>query len=77
MMSQNQTTASLPSNSSAFVSEDITFLEETIDELIDDLGVSDNMKERLARALFAVAIPGERDAAALRARLLESMLAPR
>ena len=67
---------------SAFTSEDLSFFEMIVDELLagliesgDDVVRGESrvaLKTALARTLFANAFPGERDAAALKRRVMGS-----
>ena len=69
-------------NTSAFDSEDLSFLQVIIDELLvgmvegGDCTVQGNSREALkrdlAKAVFACAHPGERDAASLKRQVMRS-----
>ena len=72
-------------NTSVFSSEDLSFLQMIVDQLLASLIASgDNVvqgdgreapKRDLARRIFASARPGERDAASLKQRVLRSRMA--
>ena len=74
-------------HSSAFSSEDLSFLQMIVDELLTGLieggdgvvqGASrEALKSDLGRAVFASAHPGERDAAVLKVRVMGSRLGSR
>jgi hypothetical protein len=70
----------------AFDSEDLAFFQEVIDDVLDDLLESgdyplaaknrEELRHRLAMAVFQCAEVGERDATSLRRRVLEIFFAP-
>ena len=72
-------------NTSVFSSEDLSFLQMIVDDLLAGLiasgdsivqgGGREALKRDLARAIFASARPGERDAASLKRRVMGSRLA--
>ena len=72
-------------NTSVFSSEDLSFLQMIVDELLAGLIASGDsvvqgdgreaLKSDLARAIFASARPGERDAASLKRRVMGSRIA--
>ena len=72
-------------NTSVFSSEDLSFLQMLLDELLtgliasgDDVVQGDGreaLKRDLARTIFASARPGERDAASLKQLVMRSRIA--
>jgi hypothetical protein len=70
-------------NTSAFNSEDLKFFEQIVAELLKQLGdggdysMQCELRRDLARAVFANANPGDRDAAALIRRVVLPLPDPR
>ena len=72
-------------NTTVFSSEDLSFLQVIVDELLAGLIASGDsiiqgdgreaLKRDLARAIFASARPGERDAASLKQLVMRSRIA--
>ena len=72
-------------NTSVFSSEDLSFLQMIVDELLAGLiasgdsivqgGGREALKTDLARTIFASARPGERDAASLKQLVMRSRIA--